>query len=138
MKKRILQTLNENKDIVKDFKKAIHEADDIVFPRSFLITKTDPEPTNLSTLDETVTRYYKKPRQKSTLPFEVDIDLSKGRLLTTEQHDKLFNFDMMKHQGKTKQSEVKTKQSEVKTKQSEVKAMKKKIPFELDYRSVCG
>ena len=128
LKKRILQTLNENKDIVKDFKKAICEADNIAFPRSFLITKTDPEPINLSTLDEIVTRYYKKPRQKSTLPFEVDIDLSKGRLLTTEQHDKLFNFDMVKQQ--LNESVEKPKQSEVKPKQN-------KSPFELDYRSVC-
>ena len=120
-----MQNLNENKDIVQDFKKAICEAEDIAFPRSFIITKTNPE--HLLTLDETVTRYYKKPRQKSTLPFEVDIDLSKGRLLTTDQHDKLFNFEMMKHQ---------LKQSEVKPKQSEVKPKRHKIPFELDYRSV--
>lgn len=128
LKKIILQNLNENKDINKDFVKAIHEAENIPSPKSPVTTKTNPEPINLLTLEETVSRYYKKPRQKSTLPFEVDIDLSKGRLLTTDEHDRLFNFEMMKHQ---------LNQSEVKPKQSEEKPKRKKIPFELDYRSVC-
>ena len=53
------------------------------------IIKTAPEPSNLTTLETTVTRYFKPTCKKDTL--EVDFDLSKGKLLTNEQHEQFFN-----------------------------------------------
>ena len=74
---------------------------------------------NLKTLETAVIRYFKPTCEKNTLT--IDFDLSEGKLLTTEQFDKFFNIKMTKPR-----SVVVPKQN------------KKTIPFELDYRSVCG
>ena len=128
LKKIFLKNLNDNKDVIEDFKKAVSEAEDIAFPRSFEIIKMKPETSDLATLETSIIRNFESPRKKSTLPLQVDIDLSKGKLLTEEQHDKFFTKP---------QNLLDTAQSVVKPKQIVVKPNRKKIPFELDYRGVC-
>ena len=120
VKKILVKNLRENKEIVEDFKEACVEAENIAFPKKFEIVKTALELPDLTTLETTVTRYFKPTREKNTL--QVDFDLSKGKLLTTEQNDKFFNMQLAKPQPV--QEENKTKQN------------KKTKPFELDYRSV--
>ena len=118
IKKILVKNLRENKEIVKDFTEACVEAENIAFPKKFEIVKTALEPPNLTTLETTVTRYFKPTCEKNTL--QVDFDLSKGKLLTTEQYDKFFNMQLTKPRPVREQN--KTNQN--------------KIPFELDYRSV--
>ena len=67
-------------------------AENIPFPQKFEIVKTAPEPPDLTTLETTVVRYFKPTCEKNTL--QVDFDLSKGKLLTTEQNDKFFNMQL--------------------------------------------
>ena len=111
------KTLRENKEIVADFAAACKKMEDIPYCKEPEI-KTAPEPTNLTTLEETVVRYFKpSTRKKNTL--KVDFDLSKGKLLTNEQYDKFFNVQF------TKPRPVVAKQ------------IKKAKPMALDYRSVC-
>lgn len=117
VKKILVKNLRENKKIVKDFTEACLEAENIAFPQILEIVKTAPEPPDLTTLETTVTRYFKPTCEKNTL--QVDFDLSKGKLLTTEQYDKFFNMQL------TKPRSV-----------AEPKQNKKTKPFELDYRSV--
>ena len=54
--------------------------------------KTAPETQNLTTLGTTIKRYFKTTSEKSTL--KVDFDLSKGKVLTTEQYEKFFNLKL--------------------------------------------
>ena len=129
LKKFFLKNLNDNKDIIEDFKKAVSQADDIAFPRSFEMIKTEPETSDLATLETTIMRNFESPHKKNTWPLQVDIDLSKGKLLTTEEHEKFFTKP---------QNVLDTAQSVVKPKQIVVKPKRKKIPFELDYRGVSG
>ena len=90
--------------------------------------KAEPETSDFATLEATIKRNFESRHEKSTLPLQVDIDLSKGKLLTKEQHEKFFTKP---------QHVLDTAQSVVKPKQIVVKPSRKKIPFELDYRSVC-
>lgn len=85
----LLKTLRENKDIREDFQKACIEAETIVNHDKCEIVYTEPEQTDLKTLETTITRYF-KPTKKKTL--QVDFDLSKGKLLTNEQYDIFFNI----------------------------------------------
>ena len=117
VKVNLLKTLRRNKDIVKDFTLACKEMEDIPLSHEPHIIKTAPEPTDLTTLETTVTRYFKPECKKNTL--QVDFDLSKGKLLTNEQHDQFFNVQF------TKPQVVAAKQ------------IKKARPFAFDYRSVC-
>ena len=41
-------------------------------------------------LETTIVRYFKAPCKKNTLFKEVDFDISKGKVLTTEQNNKFF------------------------------------------------
>ena len=89
--RRILRRdLIDNKEIIKDYPKAYLEAENIHFANKPEIIKTAAEPVDLTTLETTIKRYFKPTCEKSTL--KVDFDLSKGKLLTTEQYEKFFNL----------------------------------------------
>ena len=118
VKKILVKNLRENKEIIKDFTEACAEAENIASNQQFEIEFVS-EPPNLTTLETSVVRYFKSTSKKNTL--QVDFDLSKGKLLTTEQNDKFFNMQLTQPRPIVEQ---KTKQ-------------KKTIPFALDYRSVC-
>ena len=117
VKLNLLKTLRQNKDIQKDFTLACKEMENIPYTYEPHVIKTAPEPTDLTTLETTVTRYFKPKCKKDTLNF--DFDLSKGKLLTNEQHDKFFNVQFTKPQRPIKQIKQKTR------------------PLAYDYRSVC-
>ena len=117
VKVNLLKTLRRTKDIQKDFTLACKEMEDIPLTHEPHAIKTAAEPTDLTTLETTVTRYFKPKCKKDTL--EVDFDLSKGKLLTNEQHDQFFNVQF------TKPRVVAAEQ------------IKKARPFAFDYRTVC-
>ena len=94
LKKALVKDLTENKEIVEDFTKACLEIENITFFKEPEIVKTAPELTNLETLETTIIRYFKPTCKKNNL--QVDIDLSKGKRLTTEQNDKFFNLQLTK------------------------------------------
>ena len=96
VKVNLLKTLRRNKDIQKDFVLACQEMEDIPNSNEPHIIKTAPEPSNLTTLETTVTRYFKPTTCKKDT--EVDFDLSKGKLLTNEQHEQFFNVQFTKPQ----------------------------------------
>lgn len=116
VKLKLSKNLRENKEIAKDFAEACFEAENIPFPQKFEIVKTAPEPPNLTALETTVIRYFKSTCEKK--PLQVDFDLSKGKLLTSEQYDKFFNMQLTKPRPVAKPKPIKTK------------------PIALDYRSV--
>ena len=89
--------------------------------------KHNSEQCNLETLEETVIRNFKKPRQKKPIP--IDFDLTKGKLMSVEQSNRWFNLQF---QTTTTQQQQQQQQP-----QPQTEIVKKKIPFELDYRSVC-
>ena len=84
--------LIENNEIVKDYAEAYLEAENIAFPKEFEIIKTAPETPDLTTLETTIKRYFKPTCQKNTLFKQVDFDISKGKVLTTEQNNKFFKI----------------------------------------------
>ena len=88
------------------------------------VVKHCGEQCNLETLEETIIRNFKKPRQKKPIP--VDIDLTKGKLMSVEQSEKMFNLQF-----------TLTKTTQQQQQQQQQKTVRKRIPFELDYRSVC-
>ena len=110
----MLKDLRKNKEIVEDFKVACAQMEKITFHNKPETIKTAPEVTNLETLSETIKRYYKPPCKKDN--WQVDIDLSKGKLLTAKENDKFFNLKLTKPRPCAKP--------------------KKENPFSLDYRSV--
>ena len=112
----LVKNLRQNKEIIEDFKTACLEAENIAFSQKCEVVYTAPEQTNLKTLETTIIRYF-KPTNKST--WQIDIDLSNGKRLTTEQNDKFFNIQL------TKPRPVKPEKTE-----------KTEKPFALDYRSV--
>ena len=113
----LLKTLRQNKDIMEDFKLACKEMEDIPFSDVPHILKTAAEPTDLTTLETTVTRYFKKPEKHTA---KVDFDLSKGKLLTNEQYDRFFNVQFTKPRPVVSAEKI-----------------EKKRPLAFDYRSVC-
>ena len=82
--------LIEHNKIVKDYAEAYLQAENIPFANKPEIIKSAPETPDLTTLETTIKRYFKPTCEKSTL--EVDFDLSKGKVLTTEQYEKFFNL----------------------------------------------
>ena len=82
--------LIEHNEIVKDYAEAYLQAENIPFANKPEIIKSAPEIPDLTTLETTIKRYFKPTCEKSTL--EVDFDLSKGKVLTTEQYEKFFNL----------------------------------------------
>ena len=114
------KNLRQNKDIVEDFKTACQEMEYLTDADQCEITKTNPEPCTLATLEETVARNYKIPRQKKQIP--IDFDLTKGKTLTNEQYNKYFKMQQQQQQQQQQQTE----------------APKREKPYALDYRCVCN
>ena len=118
----ILQkNLRRNKDIVEDFKTACQEMDYLTDTDQCETVRTEPEPCTLETLEETIVRNFKKPRQKKQIP--IDFDLTKGRKLTNEQYDKWFKMKLPMPKQQKQETETETP--------------KRNIPIAMDYRSVC-
>ena len=67
------------------------EAENICF-KEFEMTKTEPETPNLRTLETTVMRYFQSTTKKNSLFKEVDLDISKGNVVTAKQNDKFFKI----------------------------------------------
>ena len=86
LKKILSKNLQQNKEIAKDFAMACKKAEDIALPKQLQIIKTAPEQSDLSSLEETIIRNFKAPRQKNAIP--VDFDLSKDKLISTDEYDK--------------------------------------------------
>ena len=123
LKKLLIKDLRENK-LVEDFKMACQEMENIVCSNQCEMIKTNAKQCDLETLEETIIRNFKKPRQKKTI--DIDFDLTKGKVLSTEQSNKWFNLQFPTTTTTTKATTTKANTT-----------TKKKIPFELDYRSVC-
>ena len=90
-----------------------------------MLEKHVGEACNLETLEETIVRNFKKPRQKKQIA--IDIDLTKGKRLSLKENDRLFNlkFETTKATTTTTTTTTTTRQQQ------------SKIPVSLDYRSVC-
>ena len=129
VKKILNKNLRQNPDIRESFKMAMQECDYLTESDQCVVVKHDGEQCTLETLEETVTRNFKMPRQKKAIA--VDIDLTKGKLLSVEDNDRLFNLQFTPTKT-TLQTATTTTTTTTSTTNSE-----KKIPFELDYRSVC-
>ena len=120
LKKLLIKDLRENK-LVEDFKMACQEMENIVCSNQCEMIKTNAKQCDLETLEETIIRNFKKPRQKKTI--DIDFDLTKGKILSTEQSNKWFNLQFPTPC--------------VEQQQRQTQRPRNKIPFELDYRSVC-
>ena len=84
--------------------------------------QTNPEQCTLTALEETIVRNFEMPRQKKQIP--TDFDLTKDQRLTNEQYNKWFKTQL-------------PIPSQQRQQQTETETPKRKIPFALDYRSVC-
>ena len=113
------KNLRQNKDIVQDFKTACQEMEYLVDTNQCETVRTEPEQCTLETLEETIVRNFKKPRQKKQIP--IDFDLTKDRKLTNEQYDKWFKMQLPIPEQQKQETET----------------PKTKIPIVMDYRSVC-
>ena len=93
--RKILKTNFTDEQMYKDFVEAYSEAEaypeaeDIKKPE---IIKIAPEIPDLKTLETTILRYYEPSAKKNTLFKQVDFDISKGKVLSTEQNDKFFKM----------------------------------------------
>ena len=121
LKKILNKNLRQNPDIRESFKLAMQETEYLTDSDKCEVVKHDGKQCNLETLEETIIRNFKKPRGKKAIP--IDIDLTKGKLMSIEQSDKMFNLQF---------TLTKTTQQ-----QQQQQTVRKRIPFELDYRSVC-
>ena len=81
----------QDKEFMKDFAIAMRKAENVCYKECEMI-KTEPETPDLRTLETTVIRYFKPASKKSTLFKEVDFDISKDNVLTTEQNDKFLKI----------------------------------------------
>ena len=124
LKKILNKNLRQNPDIRESFKMAMQETEYLTDTDQCEVVKHCGEQCNLETLKETIIRNFKKPRQKKPIP--VDIDLTKGKLLSVEENNRLFNLQF-----------TLTKTTQQQQQQQQQKTVRKRIPFELDYRSVC-
>ena len=93
----ILKKNFTDEKMLKDFAEAYSEAENIDY-KKFETIKTAPETPNLETLETTILRYYKSSAKKNTLFKEVDFDIFKGNVLTTEQNNKFFKIVFEKKQ----------------------------------------
>ena len=89
IRKILKNNLISNPEIVNDFGKVCFEAENTDYKKPETI-KTASETPTLETLETTILRYYQPPKYKNTL--QVDFDLSKGKVLTTEQYEKFFKM----------------------------------------------
>ena len=94
LKKALAKDLRQNRELGADFVDACIEMEQLTFDNKPEIIKTAPEEVNLDTIAQTIKRYYKPPLKKDN--WEVDIDLSKGKLLTEQEYDKFFNLKLSK------------------------------------------
>ena len=124
LKKILNKNLRQNPDIRESFKMAMQETEYLTDTDQCEVVKHCGEQCNLETLEETIIRNFKKPRQKKPIP--VDIDLTKEKLMSVEQSEKMFNLQF-----------TLTKTTQQQQQQQQQKTVRKRIPFELDYRSVC-
>ena len=99
IRKILRNNLLTNEEIVKDFPKAYLEAENIPF-KEFEIIKAAPETTTLETLETTIKRYFNPSSKKNTLFKEIDFDISKDNVLTSEQNDKFFNLSVYEKTSK--------------------------------------
>ena len=130
LKKILNKNLQQNPDMRESFKMAMQETEYLTDSNKCEIIKHSGEKCNLETLEETIIRNFKKPRQKKPIP--VDIDLTKGKLLSLEQSNRLFNLQFTSTETTTRTTETTQQQQEQQTVRRT-----RRIPFELDYRSVC-
>ena len=126
----LLKNLRENRDIRESFKMAVQEAEYVTGSDTFEVVKHGGEQCNLETLEQTIIRNFKKPRQKKAIP--IDIDLTKGKLMSLEQSEKLFN---VKWEAKT--TTLTTTTTTATTTATKTKQGRSKIPVSMDYRSAC-
>ena len=126
LKKILNKNLRQNPDMRESFKMAMQETEYLTDSNKCEVVKHSGEECNLETLEETIIRNFKKPRQKKAIP--VDIDLTKGKLLSLEQSNRLFNLQF---------TSTETTQQQQQQQQQQQRTARKRIPFELDYRSVC-
>ena len=92
---KLRQILTENikgqgKDFSRMFAEAITEAENITSEKCEVI-KAEPEKPNLKALEDIVVRYF-KPCKKSTLFKEVDLDISNGNVLKSEENINYFEI----------------------------------------------
>ena len=125
LKKILSKNLRQNPDMIESFKMATEEMRYLTDSTQCEVVKTNPDQCNVETLEETIIRNFKKPRQKKPIP--IDFDLTKGKLMSVEQSNRWFNL----------QFETTTTQQQQQQQQQQTEIVKKKIRFELDYRSVC-
>ena len=126
LKKILNKNLRQNPDIRESFKMAMQETEYLTDSDKCEGVKHLGEECNLETLEETIIRNFKKPRQKNRVPIDIDIDLTKGKLMSLEQYNKMFNLQF-----------TSTKTTQQQQQQQQQRTARKRIPFQLDYRSVC-
>ena len=129
LKKILVKNLRDNPKMRENFETAMQETEHLTDTNKCEVVKHCGEKCNLETLEETVIRNYKKPRQNKAIP--VDIDLSKGKLLSLEKYNSLFNLQFTPTETTQQQQQQQQQQPQ------QQQTVRKKIPFELDYRSVC-
>ena len=122
LKKILVKNLRENRELIEDFKMACQEMDNLVCSNEGEMIKTSAEQCNLKTLEETIIRNFEKPHEKKKIT--IDFDLTKEKIISTEQCDKWFNLQLTIPRVEQQQ-------------QLQTPKKRNKIPFELDYRSVC-
>ena len=124
LKKILNKNLRQNPDMRESFEMAMQETEYLTDSNKCEVVKHYGEQCNLETLEETIIRNFKKPRQKKAIP--IDIDLTKEKLLSLEQSNRLFNLQF-----------TSTETTQQQQQQQQQRTARKRIPFELDYRSVC-
>ena len=117
LKEILTKNLRQNRELVEDFKMACQEMENIVLSNKCEMTKANAEQCDLETLEETIIRNFKKPRQKRTI--DIDFDLTKEKILSNEQSNKWFNLQLSTP-GVEQQQQQQPKEQ-------------KKISFKLDY-----
>ena len=127
----LLENLRENRDIRESFKMAMQDAEYVTDIDKFEVVKHVAKPCDLETLEETIIRNFKKPRQKK--PIAIDIDLTKGKRLSLERNDRLFN---LKFETTTTTTMMTTTTTTTAT-GTKTKQERRRIPVSMDYRSVC-
>ena len=88
----LVKNLTENPEMVEDFVIACRKMENLTCSDECETVTTNPHECNLETLEETIIRNFKKPRQKTTIP--IDFDLTKDKHLTTEESNKWFNLQL--------------------------------------------
>ena len=88
----LVKNVRENPEIVEDFIMACQKMENLTCSDQCKTVTTNPHECNLETLEETIIRNFKKPRQKTTIP--IDFDLTKDKHLTTEESNKWFNLQL--------------------------------------------